>query len=436
MREDFLYYVWQLGHFDHRGLKTTMGEEIEIIRRGERNTLSGPDFCNARIRIGDTIWVGNVEIHINASDWVAHKHTQDPAYRNVVLHVVLEEDSPVLTEAGIPIPCLELKQRIEKDLLGRYQRLMRAASWIPCQQEIHSVPEVVRKAWLDRLLVERLARRTEKLAARLKDVQGDWEELFYQTLAQGLGGHVNAQPFEMLARSLPLHVLLRYRHSRLQLEALFFGQANLLAEGQTDDYPQRLLQEYTFLKAKHSLTPLPVGMWKFMRMRPANFPTIRIAQLAALIYHRGTLLNHALSALTVAEMEIMLSVRLANYWTDHFVFDKQSKPQPKLLGKEMVNLLVVNAIVPTLFLYGMQQGGEKFQQRAIALLEDIPAEKNVIIDGWKKLGMDVPSAFHSQALLELKNEYCSAGKCLQCAMGNVILTGISPGMNIDRSRAQ
>lgn len=433
MREDFLHYVWQLGHFNHHGLKTTMGDEIEIIRRGERSALSGPDFCNAHIRIGDTIWVGNVEIHLAASDWIAHKHTQDPAYRNVILHVVLEEDSPVFTEAGMRIPCLELKQRIERDLLGRYQRLMRGASWIPCQYEIHLVPEVVRESWLDRLLVERLARRTERLAARLKDVQGDWEEMFYQTLTQGLGGHVNAQPFEMLARSLPLHVLLRYRHSRLQLEALFFGQANLLTASHTDDYPQRLLQEYTFLKAKHSLTPLPVGMWKFMRMRPANFPTIRIAQLAALVYHRGTLLNHALSALTMDEMETMLSVRLANYWTDHFVFDKQSKPQPKLLGREMVNLLVVNAIVPTLFLYGMQQGGEKFQQRALTLLEDIPAEKNVIIEGWKNLGIEVPSAFHSQALLELKNEYCNAGRCLHCAVGNVILTGINPALENDIS---
>lgn len=421
LHEDLLHYVWRFDRFDRQALTTTQGEPVQILELGHYNRYSGPDFLNARIRIGDTLWVGNVEMHLYASEWEAHRHTADPAYQNVILHVVLDEDVPVISRLGERIPCVELRKRIPAGLSSMYQRLLHSAHWVPCQHQLHTVPGITRSLWLDRLMIERLEKRTLRWAERLEANAGDWEETFYQALAQGLGGHVNAQPFELLARSLPLGLLLRYRHSRFQMEALLFGQAGLLSEHFEDEYPSRLLKEYRFLRQKHELTPLPEGMWKFMRMRPANFPTIRVAQLAALLHQSGALFGKALVAANLTEVEHMFEVKLSNYWQDHYTFGKVADHKPKALGRSAIHLLVINTLAPMLFLYGKRQGDERHQSRALALLEETPAEHNAIIQEWNRLGLSAASAYHSQALLELKNNYCDQKRCLHCAIGSAIV---------------
>lgn len=421
MREDFLHYLWRFSRFDQQALHTTQGEPVQIIDAGHYNRHAGPDFLNARIRIGDTLWVGNVEMHLQSSEWQAHRHQHDPAYQNVILHVVLEEDLPAALPNGQRIPCLELKKRIGPGLVGIYQRLQNNTNWIPCQHLLYQVPDITRLLWLDRLLIERLERRTQVLQDRLDANQGDWEETFFQALAQGLGGHLNAQPFDLLARSLPLKILLRYRHSRLQIEALLFGQANLLPRDSDDEYVLQLSKEYDFLRHKHDLIPLPEGMWKFMRTRPANFPTLRMAQLATLVHQSGALFGKALAAAQLEEVENMFEVKLSNYWQSHYTFGSESPRKPKALGRDAIHLLVINTLAPMLFLYSKRQGDDKCQQRALSLLEETPAEQNSIIEAWRKLGYHAASAYQTQALLELKNNYCDQRRCLQCSLGHVIM---------------
>ena len=421
MREDFLHYLWRLQRFDHQNLRTTSGSTVELVEPGTHNRDAGPDFLNARIRIDGTLWAGNVEMHLHSSEWLAHQHQHDPAFRNVILHVVLEEDVIIRHPGGERIPCLNLRKYLPIGLSKQYLRLLHSELWIPCENQFYQAPEMTRSLFLDRLLVERLEERTSSMQERLALNQQDWEETFYQLLTRGFGLHVNAEPFLMLAESLPLRILLRHKHSLTQLEALLFGQAGLLAGEYSDAYPQRLQQEYRFLQHKYQLTPIPNTLWKFMRMRPANFPTVRLAQLATLIFRSGQLFSKMMVAQNVREIENALVVELSNYWQTHYRFGKESKKSNKSLGQGTIHLLIINVIAPFLFLYGQLRGDERFKDRALQLLEELPAEKNRLIKGWQKLGMEPQSAFTTQALLQLKNNYCDQRRCLDCAIGCAIL---------------
>lgn len=421
MQEDFLHFVWRLKRFRLKSLVTTTGETIEILDFGTHNHDSGPDFLNARLRIGETLWAGNIEMHLRASEWLAHQHQTDPAYDNVILHVVLDEDVTIRYNDGERIPCLNLRPHLPAGLAKQYLRLLHNENWIPCQHQLYTVPTVTRSLWLERMLVERLEARTATMAVRLQQNNNDWDETFYQSLAWGFGLKVNADPFLMLAESLPLKVLLRHKDKLVQLEALLFGQAGMLDDNLIDEYPKRLQTEYTFLRKKYNLQPISNTLWKYMRMRPANFPSIRIAQFATLVFRTGHLFSKMLVAKNLKEIENAYVVELSNYWKTHFRFDKESKPSAKTLGSNRIHLLVINIIAPFLFLYGQQKDDQNFKDRALQLLEEIPAEKNAIISQWNELGLKAEQAAQSQALLQLKKEYCDKKRCLSCAIGCNIL---------------
>ncbi|PHI19430.1 hypothetical protein CEQ90_12990 [Lewinellaceae bacterium SD302] len=434
MREDFLHFLWRTAAFDLHQLRTTAYEQIEIINFGLHNSNAGPDFNGARLKINGMNWAGHVEIHIRSSDWYAHGHQSDPAYDNVILHVVLEEDRPVYRANGEQIPCLELKGRVPARLINNYWRLMHNEYWIPCQTQLDSVSELVRRQWLDRLLRERLARRSAELEQRLEDGRRDWEEVFYQSIARSLGGKVNADAMEMLARSIPLRVLLRHKHSQLQVEALLFGQSGLLPEDSEEDYPQVLLREYRLLAIKYELRPLPVAVWRYLRLRPANFPTIRIAQLARLIVTSGQLFGKTLAAANTRELENMYNVELSNYWRNHHRFGQESKRSFKRLGISTIHSILINTVAPLLELYGKLRDDESIREQAIDLLNSVPAEKNNLISKWAANGMKAHDAADTQALLELKKYYCDRSRCLECSIGCTLLKrndGAAPPLTLN-----
>ncbi|MEL6864611.1 MAG: DUF2851 family protein [Bacteroidota bacterium] len=423
MKEDFLHYVWRSRSFNWHQLKTTDGQIVQIRQFGEWNKNAGPDFLHARIQIGAELWVGNVEIHLRSSDWWKHQHQNDKAYDNVILHVVYEDDKRITKQNGQSIPCLELKHRIPKGLIGNYQVLLGNSHWIPCQAHIAKVEGISRELWLDRLMVERLEKRTQTFLATLEYHRNNWEEVFYQHIARSLGLYVNTTPFEQLARSLPLAILQKHKHHLLQIEALLFGQAGLLLGEFEEDYPNQLKKEYTFLQHKYQLKALLPESWKFSRLRPANFPTIRIAQLAALIFQSEHLFHKILAIRNAKEIEAIFDLRLSPYWNHHYQFDQPSVKRKKSLGKHTIRLLVINTIAPLLFMYGHLRSEERYKELALHLLESLPPEDNHIIRKWNSLGLKAINAQQSQALLQLKQHYCEQKACMQCAIGHQLMCG-------------
>ncbi len=422
MKEELLHYLWRTRQFRQTELYSTEGEAIHIKTPGEHNLDAGPDFSNARVRIGDMLWAGNVEMHIKSSDWYLHQHEIDQAYDNVILHVVLKEDRPVFRKSGQRIPCLEMQKLIPGNIAKTYQRLQLNEYWIPCQSQLNSVKPITKNLWLDRILIERLESKTKDIDQVLQLNINNWEETFYQFLAKSFGSKVNATPFEQLAKSLPLTIVSKHKNSLFELEALFFGQAGMLSGSLKDDYPVRLRQAYHHLKHKYKLEPILPESWKFLRMRPANFPTIRIAQFAMLIHQSNHLFSKVLAAKNSKELEHMFELKIASYWRDHYRFDKPSVNRKKSLGKTAIHLLIINTIVPFIFHYGKSKDNTSLQEKALALLEEVPAEQNSIIRHWTTLGMQIDSAYQSQALLQLKKKYCERKDCLRCRIGHEILT--------------
>jgi len=422
--EDFLHYVWKFRLFDKTDLKTVEGESIEIYSAGLHNTDSGPDFHNARIKIGDTIWAGNVEVHVPSSDWRKHNHTTDNAYNNVILHVVYRDDEPVILPNGRRLPTLELENRISPELYNKFHSLVYGnQTIIPCEGSIGHVDDMTVRTWLTRVLVERLETRAETVIHALNVNRGDWEETFYQFLAANFGFKTNAVPFELLAKSLPQNILAKHKNNPLQIEALIFGQAGFLESDVIDDYPKALKKEYDFLRKKYSLTPIENHLWKFLRMRPQNFPTIRLAQFAALIVRSNHLFSKILDIREVKALrDLFTEISVNPYWETHYRFDAPSKPQAKNLGTESIDVLLLNTLALFLFSYGKHLQLEYYISRSMKLLENLPAEKNNIINNFGVLGVKAKTAFDSQALLELKKNYCNFKKCLQCGIGNKILS--------------
>ncbi len=421
MQEEFLHFIWKNRRFDPGSLRSTRGETIHIFHPGRANADAGPDFCEAQISIDGTTWIGQVEIHLKASDWLRHGHQHDPAYANVILHVVLDADIELRRSDGSRIPCLEMRRRLSPRLLGRYRLLQAQEGSIPCHAQWPGPDTLEITAWLDRLLVQRLQHRVNRLRSCLEGYKGDWEQTFYRQLARSFGSRVNADPFEELADRVPLRLLRKHRDNLFHMEALLFGQAGLLADDLADPYPRKLKAEYAHLKRKYGLKPLPGLAWKFMRMRPNNFPTLRIAQFAALHFQGDALFNKMLAAADAEEVGNMFSVRLANYWKDHYHFDKPAPASPKRLGKDAVRLIAINAVAPILFLYGREQGKVRQEEKAIELLEALPPERNRVIRQWEDLGISFRSAGQTQAALEWRKSYCDKRRCLECAVGQMIL---------------
>jgi hypothetical protein len=421
--EDFLHYVWKFRLFDARNLQTTDGETVEVISPGIHNHHSGPDFHDVRVRIGDTVWAGNAEIHINADDWHKHNHTLDAAYNNVVLHVVYRHNQQITLAEGKPLPTIELVDRIPAELYMRYHRLVYGNQQIiPCEGTINTVSSLALHNWFTRVLVERLQHKATIVTSALKANRGNWEETFYQLLAANFGFKVNALPFELLAKSLPQNIIAKHKNNALQIEALIFGQAGFLEEDHIDEYPVKLKTEYDFLKKKYGLKPVEKHLWKFMRMRPLNFPTIRLAQFCALIIQCNHLFSKILETEDVKDLRKLFSNIVVNdYWKEHYRFNVPAKGAAKNFGDTSVNLLLMNTVAVFLFSYGSHHQLQRYTDRSLQLLEELPVEDNFIMGEFKSLGVIAKNAFESQALLELRNNYCNHKKCLQCGIGNQIL---------------
>jgi hypothetical protein len=420
MTEAFLHYIWKYRLYDSKKYQLPNGSAIEIVNVGEQNFNAGPDFTNVQIKIGDTLWVGNCEIHINASDWYKHNHHTNKAYNNVVLQVVHNNDVQVTLPNGEAIPTIVLSY--PNYFAENYNNLINNSQWIACANYIATIDHFTVSQWLTKLCIERLEERTLEIEQILELNKNNWEETFYQFLAKHFGFKVNALPFEMLARSLPLTYLAKHKTNLLQVEALLYGQAGMLESvNSSDDYYLSLQKEYNFLNKKFELKPIDSHVWKFMRLRPANFPTIRIAQFAALIHQSSALFSKLLEINTPVEIEELLSVSASVYWETHYRFEKKSRLKVKSLSPESIHLLTINAIVPLLFVYWKKKNSIEQQEKAISILEHISAEHNSIIEKWVKLGIAPKNAFESQALLQLKNKYCASKKCINCMIGNKLI---------------
>jgi hypothetical protein len=416
MTEKLFQFIWQHGYFNQSDLRTIAGENIRIVSKGNLNTNQGPDFLAARIYIDGMLMAGSVELHLKTSDWERHEHSSDENYRNVILHVVYQHDK-IVDES---VPVLELQSQIPSVLLSRYEVLMNAPDSIACVNNISEVSELVWTGWKERLVVERLTARSSHIYELLQKSNGHWEEVCWWMLARNFGIKVNADSFELLARSLPLKLLVKHKNSIHQLEALLFGQANLLGGEFKESYPLLLQREYKFLKKKYGLTPAFAAV-HFLRMRPANFPTVRLAQLAMLLQSSSHLFSKLIEEDSLPVIKELLRVTANDYWHYHYRFEEVCAFKPKKLGEMMTDNIIINTIIPIVFAYGLYHKNDKLQGKALRWLEEISAEQNRVVEIFKKLDLKISTAFDSQAVVELKNEYCDCKRCLECGVGASIL---------------
>ena len=423
MTEAFLHYVWRHQMLDS-GLTTTDGQPVVVLKPGELNLNAGPDFFNARVRIGDVEWAGNIEVHINTTDWHLHHHDNDVAYNNVVLHVVYEHDGEVRLANGKVPPTLELKHVLHPSLVANYESLMAPADGdrIPCGNRIKEVPELVLHSFLERLTVERIEAKTETVKRLHEESHGVWVQTCYWLLARYFGGKVNALPFELLAKATDQRLLARWSDHRQRVEALLMGQAGLL-EGQFEDaYPRELQADYEPLQTGTHLVPIGGHLWKFYRLRPSNFPTIRISQFADLMAKTSNPFPALLQMSKVQEMEQFLCCEAAPYWNNHYRFDHEAQNNiRKKIGKVQADLIIINAWVPLLFVYGKELGQQQYKNQAIDLLHQLKAENNAVIRRWQQMDVLPKDAADSQALLQLNDNYCNKRRCLECRIGYHLL---------------
>lgn len=421
MKEDFLHFIWKNRLFEPLSPVTFDGESVEIINVGRHNIHAGPDFSDARIRIARTLWAGNVEIHVRASDWNRHSHQTDPLYRNTILHVVADHDVVVRNDAGAAIPAIEISWPLSIE--HNYESLMEQHDWVNCASRLNKIDPFRIRFFLNGLAIERIQKKIAVIENLMSVSKDDWNETFYLLLSRSFGFRQNGDPFEMLARSLPLQVIQRHRLSLLQVEALIFGQAGLLGEPTLfEEYPQQLAREYEFLSAKYNLKPMAGHLWKFMRMHPRNFPTIRMAQLAGVLHGSPSLFTDLIAAKTMDEYRSLFRIGISPYWDTHYTFFNTSKKQTKEMGESSFQLILVNVLVPFLFLYGDRHNKQELKDHALTLMEELPAEDNVILRQWTASGITPVNALESQALIHLHHEYCEPHKCLECSIGQGLIT--------------
>jgi Protein of unknown function (DUF2851) len=420
MQEDLLQYIWQFQYFNTSELVASNGDIIHIIHPGVHNHNQGPDFTGARIQINDTLWAGNVELHIHASDWNLHNHSADANYDNIILHVVWNQDVVIPDRHGHELPALELGTRVSKVLLEKYRELMLTSRFIPCEGQVHRVNNLVISGWKQRMAAERLLAKSSRILLLLQDTTFHWEEVFWQMTATNFGLRVNSDLFQRIACTLSVSILAKHKNNLLQVEALLFGQAGLLKGLFHEKYPQMLQKEYVFYKKKYGL-PDVIGELFFLRMRPANFPTIRLAQLSMLIHQSEHLFSRIKESSSLQEVRHLLHVEANDYWHYHYVFDEESGYKVKALGSQMINNIIINTVVPVLFAYGVHNDEQACKEKALQWLEELSPEKNKITKGFESIGFTNRNAQDSQGLLQLKNEYCDKKLCLSCAIGNGIL---------------
>lgn len=421
MNEDFLHYVWKYKMFSKVDFETTDGENVSIIKTGLHNTNAGPDFLNAELKIENQTWIGNVEIHLKSSDWYLHNHEIDTNYDAVILHVVWENDADIFMKNNKPIPTVVLKYLVNKSVLENYKSLFFApAKWIPCQDSISTIDDFTFSNWKERLFFERLERKSEEITFLLAQENNNYEAVLFQLLVKNFGLKVNGDSFLRLAQSIDFSIIQKVSFDAHQLEALLFGQAGFLELDIEDEYHQELKIAYKFLTHKYKLQCIANGEFSFFRMRPSNFPTIRIAQLVSLFYKYQNLFSKLISINNLKDFYELFSVEIPPFWKTHYNFVSVSKSSPKKLTSSFIDLLIINTIIPLKFLY-QKSRGELDQTFFLEILKKMKPEKNSIISKFSELGIVAKNAFETQALLELKNNYCTKKRCLQCAIGNNLL---------------
>lgn len=423
MKEEFLQFLWKHGLFIKEGLTTTDGKPVEIINPGIWNSDSGPDFFNAKIIIDGITWAGNVEIHQKSSSWKTHNHDKNQAFDNVILHVVEKHDCPIYIN-NHELSTIEIKYN--KVVFDNYENLLKNEKWIPCQDKIRNFDMFLLRMWFSSLMIERLKSKTDDINRILSLNKNNWNETFYHLLLRNFGMKINSIPFELLAKSLPLQILSKHKNNLFQLEALLFGQSGLLNESLLgDDYFLTLRDEFSFLFKKYKLKSVDSHLWKFMRSRPVNFPTIRIAQIAMLINKSSALFSKIVETGNVADLHKLFNVSASEYWNNHYRFNTiAGKNKPKSIGSQTIDSILINTVIPILFIYGENTNQHELKDRALKFLEDISPESNQIIRKWSDLGVVAGSAFETQSLLHLKNNYCSNKNCLNCRLGAKIISTI------------
>ncbi len=421
MNELLFQYIWKHQLFDTKQLLyTTAKETLLVLQQGIQNTNAGPDFSNAKIKIGTTTWAGNIEVHLKSSDWIAHKHQHNKAYNNIILHVVYEHDK----EIEMPCAVLELKTHISQKIIHSYNTLYQSKEKIPCANVLKDVPAITILQQQERMLYERLEQKTNYIHTLLQQYNNDWQEVFYILIARSFGLHINQDAFEQLAKSLPLKIIAKHKNNIVQVESMLYGQAGFLElQTSNDDYFLSLQKEYYYLQKVYKLKPIQNHLFKFLRLRPPNFPTIRIAQLAKLLVTSTHLFSKITEAKTIHELKQFFDVETSEYWRTHVHFTTTTKNTRRHLGSNYIDTMLINAIIPTLYIYGMLQANKEISKRAITLLEKIKPEKNAVINAMQSLGVETKHAADTQALLQLKKHYCDKKLCMQCSIGYKILKG-------------
>lgn len=413
--EQLLHYVWKHKIFPLKELKTTTGQQVEVIDTGLANTDAGPDFFNAKPKLDGVLWIGNIEIHERSSDWFKHGHHADAGYNSVILHIASEIDTEISRSNGERIPQIQLI--CPEAVRTNYKELLETDSYPPCYRIIPSLPPFTAHSWMTALQMERFEQKATLLNERLKRCQGNWEDAFFITLARNFGFGLNGDAFETWAHRLPFRAVDKHRNDLFQIEAIFFGQAGILEDSDGDGYYLRLKKEYTYLQHKFGLIPMDASLWRFLRLRPANFPHIRIAQLACLYHRAYGLLSRIMETETLQGVRDILKGGTSEYWLTHYTFGGSSPSRPKTLSNTSLDLLIINTVVTFLYAYGLHKGNRVLCARAGSFLEELKAENNYITRMWEQCGMKASNAADSQALIQLKKEYCDKKKCLYCRIG-------------------
>lgn len=416
--EQLLHYVWKHKIFPLGMLRTTSGQPVEVIDPGLPNRNAGPDFFNAKLKIDGTLWVGNVEVHMQASDWLRHGHNRDKAYDTVILHIVGDTDCEVYRTNGELVPQVLLS--CPEPVRQRYDELRQAEIYPPCYSILGSLPKLTVHSWLSALQVERFGQKARSISRRLEQCNNHWEDVFFITLARNFGFGLNGDAFESWAGHLPFRAVEKHRDNLFQVEAFFLGQAGLLEEeiAGADAYYQKLRKEFCYLRHKFGLpAPMSVEQWRFLRLRPGNFPHVRLAQLACLYHKERALFSRVMEAETLEAVKTILTAETSPYWEEHFNFRKVSSHRAKRVGESALNLIVINTVIPFLYTYGLHKADEMLCERATRFLEALKAENNYVTRLWSGAGLPVYTAADSQALLQLQKEYCEKKDCLRCRFG-------------------
>lgn len=425
MNEDFLHHLWLYRLYQPALYSTTQDETLEIIHPGYHNTDAGPDFFNAKVKIGDTLWAGNIEIHQKSSDWFKHGHHTNKAFNNVILHVVTKHDAVATTANGTTVSTWVMN--IPPQLADNYAQLKESRQKIPCIHKVNQVDTLTINGWLERMMIEKLETKVALIQQLLKHYNNDWDEVLYVLLSRNFGFGINADPFEQMARQTPWRIILKNSDDLMRLEALFLGQAGFLSDLPGEDaYMQSLQKEYHHLKHKYSLSPLPSHHWKFLRLRPANFPTIRLMQLAALFHNHRLSLDQIMKATNSQQLSAMLNVSLKGFWLTHYRPEVLSPHKAKSIGRRSCELIIINTLVPLAYAYGRLRDNETLKDQALQWLESLSPEENTIVRQWKDHAVEADSAFQTQALIHLTQKYCRPKRCLHCRIGHLIIARNAP----------